>query len=431
MRRHLRRSTRKMFSARAWKVRLVFWLGALLVGLVSALFAKMADVANGLFFDVVHYNHYLPLLLTPLGMLLTAWLTVRFFPGSQGSGIPQAIAALHTEDRSKLLSTRIAIGKIILTQVALVCGASVGREGPSVHVGAAIMYSLGRLAHFRPHYMERALILAGSAAGIAAAFNTPLAGVMFAIEEMSKSFESRANGIVIIAVVIAGVTALGVLGPYHYFGEIHNVPVGTVQVWLASLICGIGGGLFGGLFGVLLVVGGRRLADVARRSPMKVALVAGIVLALIAFVSDYSASGTGYLHAKEILSNPAAEHDPWYPVYKLFATIASYLTGIPGGIFAPSLATGAGVGADLGHWFPVAPLSVMVLLGMVGYFSGVVQSPLTAFVIVMEMTAERDMILPLLATAFIGYGASQLVNPYPLYHTMAQAFIGDGPRRRR
>ena len=105
------------------------------------------------------------------------------------------------------------------------------------------------------------------------------------------------------------------------------------------------------------------------------------------------------------------------------ATLASYLSGIPGGIFAPSLATGAGVGMNLGHWIPVAPLSVMVLLGMVAYFSGVVQSPITAFVIVMEMTNNQDMMLALIATSFIAYGSSHLICPQPLYQTLARAFL--------
>jgi H+/Cl- antiporter ClcA len=111
-------------------------------------------------------------------------------------------------------------------------------------------------------------------------------------------------------------------------------------------------------------------------------------------------------------------------VTKFFSTLASYLSGIPGGIFAPSLAAGAGIGADLGHWLPVAPLSVMILLGMVGYFAGVVQSPLTAFIIVMEMTNDQDMLLPLILTSFIAFGVSHLVCPQPIYHALARAFLG-------
>lgn len=429
MRQHLRRSSRQLFSPVAWKVRLVFWLGAVLVGLICALFAEAAEWANHAFVDFARAYPYLPLLLTPLGMTAIVWVTLRFFPGSQGSGIPQAIAALQVNTKSRLLSLRIAFGKILLTLLGLLAGGSIGREGPSVHIGASIMYSLGKIARFPPHYMERGLILAGGAAGVAAAFNTPLAGIMFAIEEMSRSFENRTSGIVVMAVVIAGATAMGVLGPYHYFGSASTGILPHLETWLAVLLCGVVGGLLGGLFANLLVTGSQKVSPIARRKPLRVAFLAGLALAIVAYLSDYSASGTGYIEAKGIITG-SGEFDPWYPLNKMLSTTASYLTGIPGGIFAPSLAAGAGVGADLAHWIPVAPLSVMILLGMVGYFAGVVQSPLTAFVIVVEMTAERNMILPLLATAFIAYGASQLVSPRPLYHTLAQAFLDEGDRKR-
>ena len=429
MRQHLRRSRRKFFSPMAWKVRLVFWLGAVLVGLVCALFAEAAEWANHAFLAFASKHPYLPLVITPLGMTLIVWLTIKFFPGSQGSGIPQAIAALSISGKSAVLSLRIALGKILLTLLGLLSGGSIGREGPSVHVGASIMHWIGRHAHFPPHYMERGLILAGGAAGVAAAFNTPLAGIMFAIEEMSRSFENRTSGIVIVAVVIAGVTAMAVLGPYHYFGTASSGVLPGLGTWLAVGICGVGGGLLGGLFANALITGSQKVAPIARRTPLRVAFIAGLLLAIIAFLSGYSASGTGYVEAKAILTE-SGEFDPWYPLSKMGATLASYLTGIPGGIFAPSLAAGAGVGSNIAHWLPVAPLSVMILLGMVGYFSGVVQSPLTAFVIVVEMTAEREMILPLLATAFIAYGASHLVSPRPLYHTLAQAFIARDAEKR-
>ena len=127
---------------------------------------------------------------------------------------------------------RIAFGKMLLTLLGLMSGASIGREGPSVHIGASVMYSLGRFARFPPHYMERGLILAGGAAGIAAAFNTPLAGIVFVIEEMSQSFEQKISGIVTGGVVLAGVTALAVLGQYHYFGT-SDAQILEISAWLA------------------------------------------------------------------------------------------------------------------------------------------------------------------------------------------------------
>jgi H+/Cl- antiporter ClcA len=146
------------------------------------------------------------------------------------------------------------------------------------------------------------------------------------------------------------------------------------------------------------------------------------VVAVLGYVSDYSSSGTGYAAARSIIMGEA-NWDPFYPLLKMGSTVASYLSGIPGGLFAPSLATGAGVGENLGHWLPVAPMSVMILLGMVGYFSGVVQSPLTAFIIVMEMTNNQEMPLELITTSFIAYGVSHLLCPQPIYHALSRAFL--------
>ena len=274
------------------------------------------------------------------------------------------------------------------------------------------------------------MILAGGAAGIAAAFNTPLAGIVFAIEEMSKSFEQRTSGIVTVGVVIAGVTAIITLGPYHYFGTSDAVMQGAAD-WLAVPVCGVAGGLLGGLFSTALISGSRRLAPVMRKYPYRVAFACGLAVAVIGYLSDYSSSGTGYDAAKAIITGEA-QWDPIYPLMKFGSTLASYLSGIPGGIFAPSLATGAGVGVNLGHWLPVAPMSVMILLGMVAYFSGVVQSPLTAFVIVMEMTNNQEMLLPLITTTFVAYGVSHLVCPQPIYHALSHAFLdseNSGPRQ--
>jgi H+/Cl- antiporter ClcA len=418
---HLRRNQRKLFSPQAWRVRIVFWAGAVLVGGLCALFAILAEYAGHVFRMLVSLGDWVPLLVTPLVMTGLAWATINLFPGSQGSGIPQAIAALESRRKSVVLSLRIVVGKILLALTGLAVGASIGREGPSVHVGASIMYSLGRLSRFPAHYMERGLILAGGAAGIAAAFNTPLAGIVFAIEEMSKSFEQRTSGIVTIAVVIAGVTALTTLGPYHYFGT-SNATMGAYSDWLAVPVCGVVGGLLGGIFSTALIAGSRRLAPVVRQHPYLVALACGLTVSVVGYISGYSSSGTGYETAKAIITG-TAEWNPVYPLTKFASTLASYLSGIPGGIFAPSLATGAGVGEDLGHWLPVAPMAVMILLGMVGYFAGVVQSPLTAFVIVMEMTNDQDMLLALITTSFIAYGVSHLVCPQPIYHALSHAFL--------
>jgi H+/Cl- antiporter ClcA len=425
-RRLLRLAVKANLNSRAaWEVRFALWGGALAVGLAATLFALAADRANGLFTRGIAISPWLAFILCPGGLMLVSWLTRHWFPGTQGSGIPQALAALEARRnqglRSKVLSMRIALGKMLLTLFGLLAGASIGREGPTVHVGASIMFALGRKVRFPPHYLERALILGGGAAGIAAAFNTPIAGVVFAIEELSRSFEEKTNGIVLTAVILAGITAQAVLGNYNYFGT-STAAMERWQDWFAVPVCGVVGGLFGGLFSQILVTGSERIAPLRLRYPMWVATGCGLAIAIAGFASGNLSYGTGYGEARDIIASGQAI-TTGYPFYKFFATVASYLSGIPGGIFAPSLASGAGVGADLAQWLPQFSPQVLIMLGMVGYFVGVVQTPLTGFIIVMEMTNDHSLLLPLMATAFIAFGVSRLICKKPIYVALARAFM--------
>lgn len=392
-----------------------------MVGLAAALFALGAEHADHSFQQLTQQYPWASFIITPLGLMLIAWLTRRFFPGAGGSGIPQSIAALKLPNKDEVLSIRIAFGKILLTLLGLFSGASIGREGPTVHIGASIMYALGRFARFPAHYYQQSLIVAGGAAGVAAAFNTPLAGIVFALEEMSKSFESRTNGVILSAVIFAGLMAMALLGNYHYFGSSSASLPANAQAWLAIPVCGVIGGLLGGLFSQSLIMGGRKLSPFLTEFPFRTTFILGLVIASIGYVSTGDSYGTGYLQASKIMAGEEA--DLLFPLYKFGATLASYLTGIPGGIFAPSLATGAGIGYDLGQFLPLAPEQTMILLGMIAYFSAVVQAPITALVIILEMTANRDMILPLLITSFIANGTSKLICPQPIYQVLAQAFL--------
>jgi H+/Cl- antiporter ClcA len=417
-----------LISPRLWFRRLVFWTGAILVAVAAVGFAKAADLSGALFLRAVSGRPWLPYILSPAGLALSLLLTRRVFPGAQGSGIPQTIAALHMHDQrmvDRVLSPRIAIGKVLLTLLGLASGASIGREGPTVQVGASIMHALGDLLQLPRLDARRALVLAGGAAGVAAAFNTPLAGIVFAIEELSHSFESRTSGTVFTAVVVAGATTLGLVGNYTYFGQtaadLNNGPA-----VLAVLICSVTGGLAGGLFSQTLVLASRGLPGVAgrfvMRQPVLFAAGCGLLLAIIGTLSGGDTFGTGYAQAKAMVEDRSALPGI-YVVLKLAATVVSYVSGIPGGIFAPSLSVGAALGSVLAPLVHGAPLGAMILLGMTAYFSGVVQAPITATVIVMEMTANQTLMIPLMATAFLSFAMSRLVCRRPLYGALARRFL--------
>jgi len=420
----LRRPQTLFLSRRLWRRRLVFWGGAIVTGLIGAGFAIAANRASHFFDLVTGWSRWVPLVLTPAGFLVSALVCRQVFPGAQGSGIPQAIAARHIRDpvgRDRLLSMRLTAGKILLTLFGLACGASIGREGPTVQVGASIMLQAARLGGMG---RERGLILAGSAAGVAAAFNTPLAGIVFAIEEMSRSYEHRTNGLILSTVILAGIASVALLGNYSYFG-VTSASIGALSDWPAVIACGLVGGVGGACFSWLVLGCTTRLRAFITRRPMRhtmiVAVIAGLIVAVLGIASHGATYGTGYEQARGALEGTPL---PWiYAPMKLLATLASTLSGIPGGIFAPSLSVGAGLGSALAPFFPGTSAGAIVVLGMAGYFAGVVQAPITAFVIIVEMTADHGMVIPLMAAAVIGFGTSRLICPQPLYHTLAEYFI--------
>ena len=406
----------------------MFVLGGAAVGVAAVLLAVAADWAGEAFQIIQARLPDAAILLTPAGFALSCWLSRRVFPNSGGSGIPQVIAAMNlpgTLVRGRLVSLRVAAGKMALLLLGLLCGASIGREGPTVQVGASIMFAIGRLSPRR----QPGLLLAGASAGVAAAFNTPLAGIVFGIEELSRSFEARTSGIILGGVIAAGITSLALQGDYTYFGTTGAVLGGSFEGWLAVPLLGVLGGLLGGLFSRVLILFGAGLPGRAgiliKRHPVLFAAFCGLVVAVCGIASGGAAFGTGYAQARGLVQGQGLMPTGFAPL-KLIATLASSISGIPGGIFAPSLAVGAGLGESVATLLHHAPAQALVVLGMVAYFSGVVQAPITAFVIVTEMTNDHALVIPVMLASIIGYATSKLVCPEGVYHALSLNYVGAG-----
>jgi len=411
-----------------WRRRLIFVGGGLIVGLLAVGLAVASDTVQHVFQTYRTRWPYMPLAVTPLGFALAVWLAQHVFPNTQGSGIPQAIAARKLEDqsaRARLVGLRVAVGKVLLTLFGLLVGASTGREGPTVQVGASVMFLIGRLTPRR----QPGLILAGAAAGVAAAFNAPLAGIVFAIEEMSRSFEARASGLIIAAVILAGLVAESLLGNYTYFGFTSaSLPIGTA--WMAVPICGVVGGFSGALFSRILTavpdaLPGRTLI---RRYPVIFAALCGLGVALCRLLGGGAVFGTGYEQARAVLHGTGQVPLDYAPL-KLLATALSSVAGVPGGIFSPSLSVGAGIGADVARFFHNADPGPIVLLGMVAYFTGVVRAPITAFVIVSEMTGDHGMLVALMAAALIADFCARAVNREGIYHMLSRRYLAGAEQK--
>jgi len=421
----------EFFAPYQWKRRIALWSGAILVALAAILFAKASDWAYALFLKLVAYSSWLPLIVTPAVFGLLCWVTQGRLRAARGSGIPQVIATIHVDDgdfRARMLALPIAVSKMILTLLGLGVGASIGREGPTVHVGAGLMYWLGRRFGFTDPKALSRFILAGGAAGIAAAFNTPLAGVVFAIEELAGTFEHRFSGLLLTAVFVGGVVSMGILGNYAYFGTVQvSLPLG--HAWLAVLACGIVCGLAGGLFARLILLSRRGpLALISRlreRRPVLFAIGCGLALAVIGVLSHNAVYGTGYAQAREFVQDASITSGHGFGILKLLANVVSYWAGIPGGIFSPALAVGAGLGHNIAYFLPNAPETAVVLLGMSAYLSGVTGAPLTSAVIAMELTNNQDMVIPIMAVCLLARAAASIFSPTPVYKDFAERLIQD------
>lgn len=397
--------------------------GAILLGLAALSFAKAGDLVQALFGRVVAVAPYAPLVLTPALFAAVVFVIARWAPDARGSGIPQIIAAARDPQRGgtgPLASLNTAVVKVGMTLLMLLGGASVGREGPTVQLSAAIMVAIHRLLRVP---ISAGVLIAGGAAGVAAAFNTPLAGVAFAIEELASAYEQRVAVLVMAAVMIAGLVSLGIAGDYVYFGAMHQT-LSLGAVLLVTPVAGILGGATGGAFSrIVLEVANpsRPWIQALKARPVRFAAGCGLVVAVIGLAGHGLTWGTGYGATRELVEGRAGPL--WFGPAKLVAALATTVSGAPGGVFAPSLAVGAGFGNLLTTLFPNDPPGAIVVLGMIAYFVGVVRAPLTAVIIVSETTASRGLIIPLFATALIADGVGALVCPERLYHGLARAFL--------
>ena len=427
--RHSLRAVRREFSDwRPWITRALVLAFAAFAGLTVVAFTWLTDLAFATFQRLAALPWWVSLLWVPLATAAGVWATRRFAPGAAGSGIPQVMAALDSTVTPAqipwFVSLRLALAKMLLTAWGLLAGLSLGREGPSVQIAAGVLHSVRRWLPERSAVSEHGLLIAGGAAGIAAAFNAPLAGVMFAIEELSRRPEQRSSGLLVAAIVLAGLMAVSVYGNSTYFGVIQVSAIGWSLLGpglLVTLVSGIGGGLFSLLL-LRSLAGGRDRISVWRAGhPLWFAAACGLAVALVALATRGATSGSGYGYTRGLLQGTQG-----VPVVYAFAKfVATWLTlwsGVAAGLFAPALAIGAGIGSDVALLASHSDQAALIALGMAGFLAATTQAPLTAFIIVMEMIDGHAMVLSLMACALVASLLSRLISP-PLYASLAQAQI--------
>lgn len=400
-----------------------FLVSAIAVGFLAVVYAEAINIVFDGYWKFAQDYPYVALVLTPALFLLAALVVTKFAPEAKGSGIPQVLRAIALSKDAKtrsearrLVSLKTSLYKLFSTLIGFFGGASIGREGPTVQISASLFACLSeRFKKFSPNFDLQSALIAGSAAGVAAAFNTPLAGIAFALEEIADGVFHEVKQAVMFSIIVAGITAQAVLGNYLYFGH----PVTAKPTFIVvpeAIIIGLVGGLLGSTFAWLLASGSKQLARIKWSTR---ALSCGVVCGLLGFFSDGQTIGSGYEIVREFMEQSRADLPLNFGLLKFMSTISSYLSGIAGGIFSPCLSIGCGFGYTIGKILAFTNLKTCALIGMVAFFSGVVQAPLTAVVIVMEMTNEHIMIIPFMIAALLAQGIGKILMPVPLYHLLA------------
>ncbi|KAI9011622.1 chloride channel [Hyaloraphidium curvatum] len=481
---------------------LLFLLAGPLISLWSIALARGAEAAGNAFMDFVTtgYNRFLGLIITPCVFGGVAFITAEYAKGSHASGIPQCMLALVNLDKldarqrahlvlveaeleepneldeavvipprartwgdwfsgrpllEKLVSPRILLWKFVGTIAIIGGGGVAGREGPTAQIAASVSHIVATVGGFSA-LAHRSAIMSGTAAGIAAAFTTPIGGITFSIEELGKVYNDVDKAIIPITVTLSGLVAKAFDSDGLYYGRVYqsynNGAAGLYpDLFFTLIFFSCLAGFLGGAWARLTLtvtrffaISDTRLAQFQRRRPYAIAFLCGLAIALLGLIPGQYAYGPGYVFAREILQTAAnattAVPDPFQAlppnlIWSLFPLkfVGCFLTFIstaPSGIFAPSMAAGIGLGALFAtlacrYFLPTWPanlaLPVVICTGN-AYFSGVTQSPLTASVILLEsMSLDGTWILPVLLSGMVGMASAKYtISPDPVYDKLKE-----------
>ena len=390
-----------------------------LAGLAAVLFTVAIDQAGHLLFGLTPSRARL-WLIPPAISLITGVLLAKVFPEVRGSGVPQTKAAYHLSMGA--IPARVPIGKFITGILCIGSGHSMGREGPSVQIGAGLASVIGRWVGL-PAARVRDLIPVGAAGALAAAFNTPVAAVLFALEEIIGDMNASLLGSTVVASVASVVVERSILGNEPLFHVptyelVHPAELG------AYAVLGVAGGLLSVAFCKALLTG----RALFRRLPPATAIwqpaIGGIVIgAIISRVP--SVMGVGYEHIDQALNGGLVlQTMAVLCVVKLAATIVSYSSGNAGGIFAPSLYIGAMAGGAVGAIvhstapFPTADAGAYALVGMGALFARIIRAPMTSVFMIFEITQDYQILVPLMVANMLSFTISSRLQPAPVYHAL-------------
>jgi chloride channel protein, CIC family len=408
---------------------------AALVGIVAGFIASLFRIAlaGGAAFrnELIAWSHQYSLLgwLFPvafgiLGATLSVFFVRRFAPETSGSGIPHLEAVLH---RLRVLDwKRVLPVKFVSGALAIGTGLTLGREGPTVQMGGAVGAAISSWLKVPPRE-RRSLIAAGAGAGLAAAFNAPLAGVVFVLEEMQRDFHPFVFGAAFLAAAMADIVSRLFSGAFPVFSipSYPSPPTASLLLFaVLGVLCGFLGVAFNrGLLGTMNLFARLQLK---RHGFFLVAAIVGAIVGIVGWFYPSLVGGGHELAETTLDGNIALSAIPALFIIRFLLTTSSYGTGTAGGIFAPLLALGALLGLAVGEishgFFPqIVPIpAVFAVVGMAAYFAAIVRAPLTGIVLIVEMTGNYQQMLPLVVACLFAYAIAEWLKDLPIYEALLE-----------
>ncbi len=393
----------------------------ILAGLSATLFALAIERVGRVLFGFAPSSARL-FLVPVLFSIVTGVLLQYVFPGVRGSGVPQTKAAYHLKNGA--IPLRVPIGKFLMGVLCIGSGHSMGREGPSVQIGAGMASAVGRWLRLPPARIKD-LVPVGAAGALSAAFNTPVAAVIFALEELIGDMNAALLGSTVVASVASVVVARALLGNEPLFAVPTYELVHPAEIGAYALL-GVVGGIVSLGFCKGLLAMRRRFMDMPTRTRVLQPAMGGIVIGAILLVVP-EVMGVGYEYVDQALNGGMVFRTLLLlGAVKLVATMVSYASGNAGGIFAPSLFMGAMVGGAVGMLvnqfapFPTGAAGAYALVGMGTLFAGIIRAPMTSVFMIFEMTQDYQIFVPLMVANLLSYMISRRYQPVPVYNALLQ-----------
>lgn len=410
-------------------------LVGLCAGLVALLFRVFLAGADNLRLTLINWGHnfpylgwIIPVLFTLIGAVVSVYITRRFAPEASGSGIPHLEAVLHRF--RKLDWKRVLPVKFFGGLLAIGSGLTLGREGPTVQMGGAVGDAVSRL--LKVSERERlTLISAGAGAGLAAAFNAPLSGLIFVLEEVRRDFQPIVFGAAFVAAVVADIIARIGSGQFPVF-TVPDYPVPPLGSLPLFALLGIAAGFLGVFFNHSLLGTMKFASRIPGKFILWMAAITGGLIGLAGWFSPILI-GSGHTLAESALKgNLVLAAIPLFFIFRHLFTLSSYGTGAPGGIFAPMLVLGALIGLAFGKIAQIVtpdlvPIpAIFAVVGMAAYFTAIVRAPLTGIMLILEMTGNYSQMLPLLVACFCAYAVAEWLKDLPVYEALLERDLSRG-----